>query len=194
MNVLTFIDIMCHATTAETRVDGSRSSDFFCTGCGGGRSLRNFPTSDRGACSCGISPSAHAGPTPVTATLSAPTLEVPDGYDLDFNSDSSPNVALGSALGPDGLPVATGPFGVDDMDPAIESPGRPDFKFERSQTGAGTIILPYAQYVPTGRHRFERRILFRDHVFGREFHPIRPGTVPFALGSDDNSFSMSTAS
>src|SRR5277367_2250244 len=86
---------------------------------------------------------AHAGS--VSATLSATYYEVADHTDSDFNTNSTPNVLLGSSLGPNGLPVATSPFGVNDVDPTTHEIEwwDPSLDSNVSQTGTGTISLPY---------------------------------------------------
>jgi PEP-CTERM motif len=132
---------------------------------------------------------AHA--SPVTASLSATYYEVADGSDPDFNVNSTPNVLNGSTLGPNGLPVATAPFGVNDVDsttheiewwsPALDS--------NVVQTGTGTISLPYASnmFAPNSTGTNDGSF-FETAVFKGTFDLAGPGTVSFTLGSDDDSF------
>jgi hypothetical protein len=100
----------------------------------------------------GVSLPAQAGP--VTATLSATYYEVSNDVASgpDFGRSGTPNVAPGSSLGPDGLPVATSPFGVSDIDPSTDEITwwSPSLNSQVTQTGTGTITLPYASnmYAP----------------------------------------------
>jgi hypothetical protein len=129
----------------------------------------------------------------VNATLSATYYQVGDFTDPDFNLFSTPNVANGSSLGPNGLPVATSPFGVNDVNsttheitwwsPALNShvavtPGVP-----------GTISLPYStnMYVPNSTGGNDGTF-FETAKFTGTFTLASSGTVSFQLGSDDDSF------
>jgi hypothetical protein len=138
----------------------------------------------------GISSSAYAGPTPVTATLSATYFEVPDGSDPDFNTNSTPNVALGSALGSDGLPVATSPFGVNDIGPGNQITWwSPTLNSNVTETGTGTINLPYSSnmFAPNSTGTNDATF-FETAFFKGNFTLSAPRTVTFSLGSDDDSF------
>jgi PEP-CTERM motif len=138
----------------------------------------------------GISSLAYAGPTPVTATLSATYFEVPDGSDPDFNTNSTPNVALGSALGSDGLPVATSPFGVNDIGPGNQITWwSPTLNSNVTETGTGTINLPYSSnmFAPNSTGTNDESF-FETAFFKGNFTLSAPGTVTFSLGSDDDSF------
>lgn len=132
---------------------------------------------------------AHA--SPVTATLSATYYEVADGSDPDFNVYSTPNVLNGSSLGINKLPVATAPFGVNDVNsttheiewwsPALDS--------NVVKTGSGTINLPYSSnmFAPNSTGTNDSSF-FETAVFKGQFDLAGPGTVSFTLGSDDDSF------
>jgi hypothetical protein len=136
---------------------------------------------------------AHAGPSPVTATLGATYYEVADGSDPDFNIYSTPNVAAGSALGPNGLPVATSPFGVNDVNSTTHeiewwSPAM-DSNVVKTSTPGLTISLPYSSnmFAPNSTGTNDQSF-FETAVFKGNFSLAGPGTVSFTLGSDDDSF------
>ncbi len=127
----------------------------------------------------------------VSATLAATYFEVPDsGCGPDFGGSGTPNVALGSSLGPNGLPVASSPFGVTDIgadnqitwwSPALNSCV--------TETGTGTVTLPYASnmYVPNSTGNNDASY-FETAVFTGEFDLSSSEAVEFQLGSDDDSF------
>jgi hypothetical protein len=132
------------------------------------------------------STAAHAQ----TATLSATYYEVLDGSDLDFNVNTSPNVALGSALGPNGLPVDSAPFGVNDIGPGNQITWwSPTLNSNVVETGTGTVMLPYASnmYAPNSTGNNDGSF-FETAVFSGTFSLASASTVEFALGSDDDSF------
>jgi hypothetical protein len=138
----------------------------------------------------GISSSAYAGPTPVTATLSATYFEVPDGSDPDFNTSSTPNVAAGSLLGPNGFPVVTSPFGINDVGTDDQITWwSPTLNSNVTETGTGTISLPYASnmFAPNSTGNNDESF-FETAYFKGNFTLSTPGTVTFQLGSDDDSF------
>ena len=92
----------------------------------------------------GLAGHAHAGT--VNATLSATYYEVKSGTGApDFGGSGTPNVAPGSMLGPDGLPVvSTTSPGVSLVNPTTHeiewwSPG---MDADILPTGTGTISLP----------------------------------------------------
>ena len=126
---------------------------------------------------------AHADP--VGATLLAQYFSV-DLSDPDFPGPDA-NVAPGSSLGPDGLPVASG---NNDLNGSNEvtwwSPG---FNPHVQATGTGLITLPFASnmFAPnsTGTddaNQFETAILTGNFSLAGE------GTVTFNVGSDDDTF------
>jgi PEP-CTERM motif len=132
---------------------------------------------------------AHAGG--VTATLGATYYEVADGSDPDFNVFSTPNVLDGSTLGPNGLPVATAPFGVNDVDPTTHEIEwwSPALDSNVVKTGTGTISLPYSSNMfPPNSTGTNDSSDFETAVFKGAFNLAGPGTVSFTLGSDDDSF------
>ncbi|HWY61714.1 MAG TPA: PEPxxWA-CTERM sorting domain-containing protein [Rhizomicrobium sp.] len=133
-----------------------------------------------------LSTAAHA----VTATLGATYFEVADGSDPDFNLFSTPNVALGSVLGPNGLPVASAPFGVNDIGVGNQITWwSPTLNTHVVQTGMGTITLPFASnmYAPNSTG-FNDSSFFETAVFNGTFSLASASTVEFQLGSDDDSF------
>ena len=133
---------------------------------------------------------AHAGP--VTATLSATYFEVADGANPpDFGGSGSPNVMLGSSLGPDGLPVATAPYGISDVDPTTHEITwwSPALNPAIVQTGTGTITLPYGSnmYAPNSTGTNDGTY-FETAYFKGDFTLSAAENVEFQLGSDDDSF------
>ena len=135
---------------------------------------------------------AQATPITVSATLSATYFSVADSSDPDFNLYSTPNVALGSQLGPNGLPVATTPYGVNDVNPTTQEITwwSPALNAHVTATGTGTITLPYANYnmyAPnsTGSNDSTN---FETAVFRGQFNLPTAETVSFELSSDDDSF------
>ncbi|HSZ52511.1 MAG TPA: PEPxxWA-CTERM sorting domain-containing protein [Caulobacteraceae bacterium] len=132
---------------------------------------------------------AHAGG--VTATLGATYYEVADGSDPDFNTNSTPNVLVGSTLGVNGLPVATAPYGVNDVDPTTHQIEwwSPKLDSNVVKTGTGTITLPYSSnmFAPNSTGTNDESF-FETAVFKGSFSLAGPGTVSFTLGSDDDSF------
>jgi fibro-slime domain-containing protein len=133
------------------------------------------------------STAAHA----VTATLSATYYEVAvQSGDPDFNIFSTPNVADGSVLGPDGLPVASAPFGVNDIGPSNQITWwSPTLNAHVVQTGTGTINLPFASnmYAPNSTGS-DDGTYYETAVFNGTFSLASASTVEFQLGSDDDSF------
>jgi len=128
----------------------------------------------------------------VTATLAAHYFEVPDGSDPDFNLYSTPVVAAGSSLGPNGMPVATG--GVNDINPITGELTwwSPALNSHVHATGTGTISLPYASDMyPLNSTASENNgdfSNFETAYFTGSFTLASAGTVTFQLGSDDDSF------
>jgi hypothetical protein len=133
---------------------------------------------------------AHA--SPVNATLSATYFQVCDTCNApDFGGSGSPNVALGSTLGPNGLPVATSPYGVSDVNPTTHEITwwSPALNSAVVQTGTGTVSLPFASnmYAPNSTGTNDGAY-FETAVFKGNFSLTAPQTVEFQLGSDDDSF------
>ena len=130
---------------------------------------------------------AHAGT--VNATLTAHYFEIFDHTDPDVNLYNTPIVALGSSLGPNGMPVASG--GVNDINSGTGELTwwSPTLNSNVYATGTGTISLPYASnmYPPnsTGGDDYTG---FETAYFTGSFSLGPPGTVSFQLGSDDDSF------
>ena len=137
---------------------------------------------------CGlVGGSAEAQTTPVNATLAAQYYRVAVGSDSDFPG-GTPVVALGSKLGPNGLPIGTG---VNDV-----NPGTGEITWWSTAlnshvqgTGAGTINLPYSSnmFAPnsTGTNNSS---FFETASFTGLITLATAGTVQFSLGSDDDSF------
>lgn len=136
--------------------------------------------------------SAMAGP--VSATLSANYFEVLNNGSgaPDFGGSGSPNVTLGSSLGPNGFPV------VNLVTPGISGYNHttgeitwwsPSMNSAVLSTGTGTISLPFASnmYPPnsTGADDFTG---FETAYFQGAFTLGSTESVQFQLGSDDDSF------
>jgi len=124
----------------------------------------------------------------INSTLSATYYEVADFSDPDFNVNTVPVVADGGALGPDGLPVATG--GVHDIGPSSQLTWwSPAFNANVVQTGTGVITLPFNSnmYAPGGTGTNDGSF-FQTAKFAGVFALDGSGTVTFTLGSDDDSF------
>lgn len=130
--------------------------------------------------------------TSVTGTLGVTYYEVLNGTGApDFGGSGTPNVAIGSTLGPDGLPVVTSPFGVSDVNPVTNeltwwSPAlNPAVIF----TGTGTASLPYSSnmYAPNSTGTNDSAA-FETAVFTGTFTLSSAGSVSFTVGSDDDTF------
>ncbi len=135
--------------------------------------------------------SQSAQAEPVGASLSATYYEVlGSSGDPDFNVYSTPNVALGSSLGPNGLPVATSPYGVHDIGPGGQITWwSPSLNSNVVETGTGTVSLPYGSnmFAPNSTGTNDGTY-FETAVFKGSFNLSTPSTVSFTLGSDDDSF------
>jgi hypothetical protein len=128
---------------------------------------------------------------PVTATLSATYFEVlGTSGDPDFNTSNTPNVALGSTLGPDGLPVVTSPAGINDVGAGNQITWwSPTLNSNVTSTGTGTITLPFSSnmYAPNSTGTNDGTF-FETAFFKGNFTLSSPEAVEFQLGSDDDSF------
>ena len=149
------------------------------------------------AAACALSLGAFAGgahaDNPVDATLSATYYEILNGTGgPDFGGSGTPNVAAGSALGPDGLPVVVaGSEGISEFDPATHEITwwSPAMNSAVQQTGTGTISLPYASNMyPPNSGGGNDGGGFETARFGGTFTLAAESTVSFQLGSDDDSF------
>jgi PEP-CTERM motif len=134
---------------------------------------------------------ALAGPSPVTATLSATYFEVlGSSPDPDFNIFNTPNVADGSSLGPDGFPVVSLPSGINDVGPGNQITWwSPTLNSNVKATGTGTITLPYGSnmFAPNSTGT-DDGTFFETAFFKGNFTLSAPEAVEFQLGSDDDSF------
>jgi len=127
----------------------------------------------------------------VPGTLTAQYFRVASGSDPDFNIYSTPNVMNGSALGPNGLPVAVTPFGVNDLIPLTNEINwwSPAFNSNVELTGTGTIALPFASNMfPSNAMGFDNNTHFLTAIFTGTFSLAASSTITFKLGSDDDSF------
>ena len=149
-----------------------------------------------GAVACALSVGAFVGSAqadPVNATLSATYFEVAHGTGgPDFGGSGTPNVAAGSSLGPDGLPVVVaGSEGISEFNPTTEEITwwSPTMNSAVQQTGTGTIALPYASnmYPPNSGGGSDSGG-FETAMFSGNFSLATASTVSFQLGSDDDSF------
>jgi hypothetical protein len=133
---------------------------------------------------------AHADP--ISATLSAQYFEVRDNANPpDFGGSGTPNVALGSALGPHGLPVASNPPGISDIyAPTNEITWwSPALNPAIVATGTGTVTLPFASnmYAPNSTGTNDGTF-FETAILRGTFTLTGSEQVEFQLGSDDDSF------
>ena len=127
----------------------------------------------------------------VNATLSAAYYEVASHSDPDFNVGTMPNVAAGSMLGPNGLPVATASYGVQDVNAVTHEITwwSPQMNAHVISTGTGTVSLPYSSnmYAPNSTGSNDGQF-FETAVFSGNLTLSSPSVVSFTLGSDDDSF------
>jgi hypothetical protein len=131
-----------------------------------------------------------ADANPVAATLSAQYFEVAVGTDPDFPG-GFPNVAAGSTLGPNGLPVSTSPFGISDVNPGTNEITwySPALNSHVKATGTGTITLPYSSNMyPPNSTGTNDASFFETAIFKGNFSLSATESVEFQLGSDDDSF------
>jgi PEP-CTERM motif len=139
----------------------------------------------------GLATQAQADP--VNATLSATYFQVLNGTGgPDFGGNGTPNVAAGSALGPDGLPVvsSTAP-GVSMVNATTNELEwwSPSMSSVVSQTGTGTISLPFnSNMYPPDSTGGNDGTAFETAVFKGDFSLSASSVVSFTLGSDDDSF------
>ncbi len=138
--------------------------------------------------------SGGAAPTwagPVTATLSATYFEIGDtANEPDFGGGGTPNIALGSGLGPNGMPILSSPPGVSDVGPDNQLTWwSPTLNSAVVETGTGTITLPYSSnmYAPNSTGTNDGTY-FETAVFSGTFDLATSEAVEFQLGSDDDSF------
>jgi hypothetical protein len=130
---------------------------------------------------------------PVNATLSATYFEVLNNGSgaPDFGGSGTPNVAMGSSLGPDGLPVVSSPAGISMVNATTHEIEwwSPAMSPAVSQTGTGTISLPYGSnmYAPNSTGSNDAAS-FETAMFSGQFSLAASSVVSFQLGSDDDSF------
>lgn len=138
-----------------------------------------------------LAPQTHAAP--VDATLSASYFQVKAGTGApDFGGSGTPNVAAGSALGPNGMPVVSSSSpGVSLVDPTTHEIEwwSPALDADVLATGTGTIALPYASdmYPPNSTGGGDGAA-WETAMFSGVFTLPSSGVVSFTLGSDDDSF------
>jgi PA14 domain len=128
----------------------------------------------------------------VTTQLSATYFEVANSAgDPDFSVVTTPNVKLGSTLGPDGMPVATVPYGVNDVDPSTNEITwwDPALNPNVVETGTGIVTMPYASnmFAPNSTGTNDATY-YETAIFKGTFTLATGGQVDFNLGSDDDSF------
>jgi hypothetical protein len=146
------------------------------------------------ACALGLAmATAPAHADTVNSTLGATYFEVLHGTGApDFGGSGTPNVADGSALGPNGLPVvnAADP-GISEFNPATHEITwwSPTFNSAVLPTGTGTISLPFASnmYPPNSTGTGDGQA-FETAEFRGAFSLASSEPVSFELGSDDDSF------
>jgi hypothetical protein len=129
----------------------------------------------------------------VTSTLGGTYYEVLNGTGgPDFGGSGTPDVAAGSMLGPNGLPVVSSSSpGISEFNPITHEITwwSPKFNSAVFQTGTGTIALPFASnmYPPNSTGTGDN-LGFETAQFRGGFSLAGPETVSFQLGSDDDSF------
>jgi len=135
---------------------------------------------------------ANAG-GPVTSTLGASYYEVLNGTGSpDFGGSGTPNVAIGSTLGPDGLPVVNPASpGISGYNPVTNEITwwSPAMNSAVLFTGSGTVTIPYASnmFAPNSTGSNDGAA-FETAVFKGTFNLAGPGSVNFTVNSDDDSF------
>ena len=139
----------------------------------------------------GIATQAHAGT--VDATLSATYFEVKAGTGApDFGGSGTPNVAAGSTLGPNGMPVVSSTTpGVSLVNPTTHEIEwwSPSMNSAVIQTGTGTIALPYSSNMyPPNSTGGNDGSAWETAMFSGDFSLSSSSVVKFTLGSDDDSF------
>ena len=138
----------------------------------------------------GFAGQASAGT--VNATLSATYYQVLNGTGApDFGGSGTPNVANGSALGPNGLPVVSTPAGVSMVNSTTNELEwwAPSMNPAILQTGTGTIALPYnSNMFAPGSTGGNDGSSFETAMFTGDFTLSASSVVSFTLGSDDDSF------
>lgn len=133
---------------------------------------------------------AVANADPVTSSLTAQYFKIlNNGADPDFNIYNTPIVAPGSALGANGMPVATG--GISDINGITGEITwwSPVLNANVIATGTGVVNLPYGSnmYAPNSTGSNDAAA-FETALFTGSFSLANSGTVTFQLGSDDDSF------
>ena len=135
---------------------------------------------------------SQAQADPVTATLAATYYEIANGAGApDFGGSGTPNVALGSSLGPDGLPVVSSSApGVSLVNSSNELEWWTPSSFVTQTSVAGaTISLPYASNMyPVNSTGGGDGSGFETAKFIGDFSLTSAAVVSFSLGSDDDSF------
>ena len=134
----------------------------------------------------------RANAAPISATLAIQYFEVGvTASRPDFGGAGTPNVANGSTLGPNGLPVASAPFGVSDVDPTTHEITwwSPALNSQIVPTGTGTVTLPFASnmFAPNSTGTNDATF-FETSILTGAFSLSSPSAVEFQLGSDDDSF------
>jgi len=113
------------------------------------------------------------------------------GNGPDFGGGGTPNVAIGSTLGPDGLPVASSPAGVSDVDPTTNEITwwDPSLNSGVVETGTGFDSLPYASnmYAPDSTGPNDATY-YETAILQGTFSLSAAQSVTFQVGSDDDSF------
>jgi hypothetical protein len=127
---------------------------------------------------------------PVTSTLTATFFQVLNGTGgPDFGGSGTPVVALGSGLGPNGLPIVTG--GVSDIGPSNQLTWwSPALNTAVIPTGTGSITLPFSgNMFPTNSNGTSDSAAFETAIFLGTFNGgTGRASVNFTVGSDDDSF------
>jgi hypothetical protein len=135
---------------------------------------------------------SNASAASVSGTLGITYFEVLNGTGgPDFGGSGTPNVADGSALGPDGLPV------VNSVSPGITEFNSfheitwwsPSMNSAVIATGTGVTAIPYSSnmYQPNSGGTNDAAA-YETAILNGSFTLSSAGTVHFTVGSDDDAF------
>jgi hypothetical protein len=131
--------------------------------------------------------------SPVTGTLGITYFDVLNGTGgPDFGGAGTPNVAAGSALGPNGQPVVNSVTpGVTEFNPATHELTwwNPLLNSAVHATGSGVVTIPYSSDMfPLNSLGTSDAAAFETAVLKGTFNLATAGTVHFTVGSDDDAF------
>jgi hypothetical protein len=137
--------------------------------------------------------SSASSALPVTGSLSITYYEVLSGTGSpDFGGTGTPNVANGSAIGPNNAPVVNSISpGVSEFNPATHELTwwNPTLNSAVHLTGSGIVSLPYGSNMfPVNSSGTNDASGFETAVLTGTFTLASAGTAHFTVGSDDDAF------